>query len=106
MRRYQTWQIVLAGGVVLALLTFFVGLFVGCDAPAGFDPCDDRDRWWRFSAAFFVALVIPSTLIAFIAGRTRGRLKSRPCPRCGNRVPVGVMSCEACGFDFTTIGKS
>lgn len=28
----------------------------------------------------------------------------RPCPRCGQRVKVGVLDCPHCGFDFRTIG--
>ena len=29
----------------------------------------------------------------------------RTCPRCGRSVPVGQLECEACGFDFRTIGS-
>lgn len=31
---------------------------------------------------------------------------TRPCPRCGQRVKAGVLDCEACGFDFKTIGTT
>lgn len=34
------------------------------------------------------------------------RRGSRQCPRCGRHVKNGVMSCHACGFDFTTIGST
>jgi transposase len=30
----------------------------------------------------------------------RGRLNSRPCPRCGHRVANGELRCEGCGHDF------
>ena len=29
-----------------------------------------------------------------------GRLDSRPCPRCGRRIPLGTYVCWSCGFDF------
>jgi hypothetical protein len=28
------------------------------------------------------------------------RLNSRPCPRCGERVPNGTLHCPACDYDF------
>jgi len=32
------------------------------------------------------------------------RPKTRPCPRCGEDVKKGVMTCTKCGFDFRQIG--
>jgi hypothetical protein len=31
-------------------------------------------------------------------------LSTRPCPRCGRRVPKGEMDCPHCEFDFRSIG--
>lgn len=44
------------------------------------------------SVAFFVYWAVTS-------GKDR-----RACPRCGEGVPVGVLDCAKCGFDFRTIG--
>jgi hypothetical protein len=30
---------------------------------------------------------------------------SRPCPRCGEPVPNGVLDCPQCSFDFRIIGQ-
>ena len=30
--------------------------------------------------------------------------RSRPCPRCGERVNKGELDCPYCEFDFRTIG--
>jgi TM2 domain-containing membrane protein YozV len=32
------------------------------------------------------------------------RPKGRECPRCGENVKKGVMTCKACAFDFQTVG--
>lgn len=34
------------------------------------------------------------------------RPRGRPCPRCGEHVKRGVMTCKDCGFDFATIGAA
>jgi hypothetical protein len=39
-----------------------------------------------------------------VANRARAFVESRPCLRCGNRVPIGELDCPHCGFDFRTIG--
>lgn len=31
--------------------------------------------------------------------------KTRPCPRCGDDVKKGVMTCRSCGFDFSELGQ-
>jgi hypothetical protein len=44
--------------------------------------------------------------IAFLLYRyLSSRAQTRPCPRCGGRVPVGMLDCDACGFDFRSIGQ-
>jgi ABC-type protease/lipase transport system fused ATPase/permease subunit len=48
----------------------------------------------------FIAAVI-AALIFWVSDGT----SSRPCPRCGEQVPNGVLSCEHCQFDFNTIGS-
>ncbi len=32
------------------------------------------------------------------------RRRDRPCVRCGEAVPNGILDCPHCGFDFRTIG--
>ena len=32
--------------------------------------------------------------------------RDRPCARCGEAVPNGVLDCPHCGFDFRTIGRN
>lgn len=32
------------------------------------------------------------------------RVSTRPCPRCGRAVEIGVLDCPHCGFDFRAIG--
>jgi hypothetical protein len=71
---------------------------------------------WRplIGAIAVVALFLISPLlglIAFIAALIAGLIywvgdgsASRPCPRCGEQVPNGVLNCEHCQFDFRTIG--
>jgi TM2 domain-containing membrane protein YozV len=33
------------------------------------------------------------------------RPKTRSCPRCGEDVKKGVMTCKSCGYDFSTMGQ-
>lgn len=33
------------------------------------------------------------------------RPKNRPCPRCGADVRKGQMECQACGYDFSSMGQ-
>lgn len=45
------------------------------------------------------------TIVFFIYWVVAGeRDSARPCPRCGQKVPVGQLDCTHCGFDFRTIG--
>jgi ribosomal protein L37E len=32
------------------------------------------------------------------------RPKTRDCPRCGNDVKKGVTVCDACGFNYNSLG--
>jgi Flp pilus assembly protein TadB len=41
---------------------------------------------------------------ALILRLLQSRLRSRPCPRCGERVPNSVLLCSRCGFDFAQVG--
>jgi hypothetical protein len=50
---------------------------------------------------FLLFVVLSLFRVPSMIGR---RLRSRPCPRCGQRVPVGELECGACDFDFRTIG--
>lgn len=34
------------------------------------------------------------------------RPRTRACPRCGDDVKKGVLVCQDCGFDFSSIGSS
>jgi ABC-type protease/lipase transport system fused ATPase/permease subunit len=47
----------------------------------------------------FVAAIV-ATLVYWVSDGA----SSRPCPRCGERVPNGVLTCERCEFDFKAIG--
>jgi hypothetical protein len=65
------------------------------------DPGDDSTaQIITFVIAFLVVLAI-LLLVIFLVRRAN----SRPCPRCGSRVRTGRMRCDACGFDFETVGR-
>ena len=49
-----------------------------------------------------ILLAIPWMIVA----RIRHHMNSRPCLRCGERVRNGDLRCEACGFDFASVGAS
>lgn len=34
------------------------------------------------------------------------RPRTRPCPRCGEDVKKGVMTCKSCGYDFSQMGAA
>lgn len=36
----------------------------------------------------------------FLLNRLQYVADTRPCPRCGERVTVGQLECDSCGFDF------
>lgn len=52
-------------------------------------------------AAVFAVVLIAAAVLDY----GRAQLSTRPCPRCGARVEKGVLECEACGFDFRSIGN-
>ena len=53
----------------------------------------------------FILLVLFGSGALVVSSISR-RLNSRPCLRCGERVPNGQLRCDACGFDFETIGST
>lgn len=54
---------------------------------------------------FAVLLLIVLFMVgAAIYDNVRRRLRTRPCPRCGHRVPNGDLDCFRCDFDFRQIG--
>jgi hypothetical protein len=55
-----------------------------------------HDEADAITGAIFVAMLIGG----FGLGRLQRLLDTRPCPQCGERVLIGRMECEACGFDF------
>jgi hypothetical protein len=55
----------------------------------------------RYGAVFWAV-----TIGFFVYRRWSARSETRPCPRCGGGVRVGVLDCEECGFDFRTIGQT
>lgn len=61
--------------------------------------CDDA---WVLPVVIAVALLMLAIEGAFWL---RDRTRSRPCPRCGRRVAVGTLDCDACSFDFRTVGS-
>lgn len=52
-----------------------------------------------------IILILLGVFIALPVWIVR-RLRSRPCPRCGQRVKKGVLTCQECGFDFSTVGAT
>ncbi len=50
-----------------------------------------------------IQLILLGALIVLAVWIVR-RVRSRPCPRCGRRVKQGVLTCEGCGYDFSTVG--
>lgn len=53
----------------------------------------------RSDTAFGVAL-LAAVAGGFALGALQNIASSRPCPRCGGRVLIGKLECDACGFDF------
>jgi hypothetical protein len=54
-----------------------------------------------FLGVLVVAVIIEET----IRWDRKRRPRTRPCPRCGEKVMVGVLDCQRCGFDFRTVGS-
>lgn len=50
-------------------------------------------------------LVVVAVAEETLRERRKLRPRTRPCPRCGNGVAVGVLDCPYCEFDFRTIGR-
>ena len=72
--------------------------------------CDACDGVW-VDADVFEALCADKEAQAAVVHRfdrggapAAGRVRYRPCPRCGLGVPRGQLTCQHCGFDFRTIG--
>lgn len=53
----------------------------------------------RSGVGWFLLSLLLSPLIGAIGLAIVGDA-GRPCPVCGNRVPVGVTQCESCAYDF------
>ncbi|MCA1572873.1 MAG: hypothetical protein LC798_21790 [Chloroflexi bacterium] len=54
-------------------------------------------------AVWYAVLLALGLVVYEIVRMVRGRAASRPCPRCGRRVPVGVLDCAACEYDFRAV---
>ncbi len=64
--------------------------------------CTGTERWAYDNGR--EGLVLISLLVAGVGYFFIERFENtRPCPRCGERVVIGVMECQRCGFDFKSI---
>lgn len=52
-----------------------------------------------------ILLAVIATPIMLITRYVQRRNSQRPCPRCGNQVPNGLLRCQACGLDFGSVGS-
>lgn len=87
-------------------------VWVGLDASER-DFSEAEGWYWQSTFGWVAACTVLwiAYFPMYLSARRKMPLKrdvqaSRPCPRCGERVPNGVLDCEACGFDFRTIGAS
>jgi hypothetical protein len=101
-RRWSVWWGVLCGlGVIASLFASR-----GCQGSLERGESCTGFQHFAYGSNWFV----PTLFIAGIAGmivlrRLQDHSESRPCHRCGARVPNGVLECEACGFDFGSVGS-
>jgi protein-S-isoprenylcysteine O-methyltransferase Ste14 len=51
-------------------------------------------------AVIGVVPVLVGFAVAWGGDAWAGRMDSRPCPRCGRRVPLDSYVCWSCGYDF------
>jgi hypothetical protein len=51
-------------------------------------------------ASWATGLAISALVGALILRLLQSQVQSRACPRCGERVPNGILKCDRCGFDF------
>lgn len=86
-----------AGGLTLVL--YGAGAIVAAAA------LDDAGASGLAVAGVFLAALLPGAVLASLLFGVAGWLATRGCPRCGSRVPLYDLDCEACGFDFRTIGR-
>jgi hypothetical protein len=47
-----------------------------------------------------VVPILVGFAVAWGGNEWADRTDSRPCPRCGRRVPLGTDVCWSCGYDF------
>lgn len=57
------------------------------------------------SDTLFGAALLAAVVGGFALGRIQDIADTRPCPRCGERVLIGKLECDACGFDFAHITR-
>jgi hypothetical protein len=53
----------------------------------------------------FGIVAILLTVLLIVAGALQ-RLPTRPCHRCGRRVPISARVCRYCGYEFAPVRMS
>ena len=64
------------------------------------DPTSGGLGFILFIIPFLLIMILINVILYVIYRVTRSKSKTRPCPACATSVPVGVTSCDKCGFDF------
>lgn len=102
LRAIPAHAIVLLIAVVLAIGTIAAAQS-SCDnrLEQGNGRCAGFEKFAYENGSTATVLVIA---LALVAGAAMSRRRTRPCPRCGERVEVGSLDCPHCSFDFRTIG--
>jgi hypothetical protein len=96
--RWKRWWILAC--VVAAVLVPIAG--ERCREAIGQgETCAGLERLSYENDWLLVLIIVAGFIGAGILGRLQDHLESRPCPRCGHRVPNGLVECSACSFDFT-----
>lgn len=52
-----------------------------------------------------IGAAFPGLVLGWVLLAAAEWLRTRPCPRCGERVWTGELDCRNCQFDFRTIGS-
>ena len=101
--RKATWALVI--WCALILLWAIVG---GASNDCGSQATDLDKSACQAGTGIGVAIILLLGFFGFVFFSfiwLMSRPKKRDCPRCGDDVKKGVMTCPSCGFDFRTIGQ-
>lgn len=104
-KRKMSWAIILWTVLFAVWIIAAIASRTSQDCRPGDDACVTASDAGTGIGVFLIIMLwfFGFIILSILWFMTRSR--GRQCPRCGNDVKRGVMTCKKCGFDFSQVGN-